>query len=67
MKKIRDMILSDLDSPDHVWCHPETRNQADVVGPYIRSCLCLDRFGLVKNIPYKGAIVATDPKEKSFI
>jgi len=36
-------------------------------GPIREALMRLDRSGLVKNIPYKGAIVATPPKQKEIL
>lgn len=36
-------------------------------GPIREALMRLDRSGLVKNIPYKGAVVATPPKQKEIL
>ncbi|MDY0220322.1 MAG: GntR family transcriptional regulator [Desulfobacterium sp.] len=60
--KIRDMILTGVKLPGTRLILTELESELDIGrGPIREALMRLDRSGLVKNIPYKGAIVATPP------
>ncbi|MBU1695755.1 MAG: GntR family transcriptional regulator [Proteobacteria bacterium] len=67
-EKIRDMILSGFKFPGTRLVLSELEEEFGIGrGPIIEALMRLDRSGLVKNIPYKGAVVATPPKQKEVI
>ncbi len=62
---IRDRILSGDKLPGTRLILADLENELGIGRVPIREALMrLDRSGLIKNIPYKGAIVATPPKRK---
>lgn len=64
-EKIRDMILSGLKRPGTRLILSELEEELEIGrGPIREALMRLDRSGLVKNIPYKGAVVATPPTQK---
>ena len=64
-EKIRDMILSGFKLPGTRLILSDLEAELGIGrGPIREALMRLDRSGLVKNIPYKGAIVATPPKLK---
>ncbi len=64
-EKIRDMILSGFKLPGTRLVLSELETELNIGrGPIREAIMRLDRSGLVKNIPYKGAIVATPPTKK---
>ncbi|MDJ0723222.1 MAG: GntR family transcriptional regulator [Desulfobacterales bacterium] len=67
-EKIRDMILSGVKLPGTRLVLSELEAELDLGrGPIREALMRLDRSGLVKNIPYKGAIVATPPTQKEIL
>ena len=67
-EKIRDMILSGFKLPGTRLVLSELEEEFGIGrGPIREALMRLDRSGLVKNIPYKGAIVATPPKQKEIL
>lgn len=67
-EKIRDMILSGLKLPGTRLVLSELETELNIGrGPIREAIMRLDRSGLVKNIPYKGAIVATPPTKKEVL
>ncbi len=64
-EKIRDMILSGFKLPGTRLILSDLETELGIGrGPIREALMRLDRSGLVKNIPYKGAIVATPPTQK---
>ncbi|MEH0022456.1 MAG: GntR family transcriptional regulator [Desulfobacter sp.] len=64
-EKIRDMILSGVKRPGTRLILSELETELEIGrGPIREALMRLDRSGLVKNIPYKGAVVATPPTRK---
>lgn len=64
-EKIRDMILSGFKLPGTRLILSDLEAELGIGrGPIREALMRLDRTGLVKNIPYKGAIVATPPTQK---
>lgn len=67
-EKIRDMILSGVKLPGTRLVLTELEEELGIGrGPIREALMRLDRSGLVKNIPYKGAIVATPPTQKEIL
>jgi DNA-binding GntR family transcriptional regulator len=67
-EKIRDMILSGFKLPGTRLVLSELEVELGIGrGPIREALMRLDRSGLVKNIPYKGAIVATPPTQKEIL
>ncbi len=67
-EKIRDMILSGRKLPGTRLVLSELETEFGIGrGPIREAIMRLDRSGLVKNIPYKGAIVATPPSKKEVL
>jgi len=67
-EKIRDMILSGFKLPGTRLILSELEEELGIGrGPIREALMRLDRSGLVKNIPYKGAIVATPPRRKEIL
>lgn len=64
-EKIRNLILSGTKLPGTRLVIAELEQELNLgKGPIREALMRLDRSGLVKNIPYKGAIVAIPPKIK---
>ncbi len=67
-EKIRDMILSGVKLPGTRLVLSELEAELGIGrGPIREALMRLDRSGLVKNVPYKGAIVATPPTIKEVL
>jgi DNA-binding GntR family transcriptional regulator len=67
-EKIRDMILSGSKLPGTRLVLSELEVELGIGrGPIREALMRLDRSGLVKNIPYKGAVVATPPTRKEIL
>jgi DNA-binding GntR family transcriptional regulator len=67
-EKIRDMVLSGHKLPGTRLVLSELETELNIGrGPIREAIMRLDRSGLVKNIPYKGAIVATPPTKKEVL
>lgn len=67
-EKIRDMILTGFKLPGTRLVISELETELGIGrGPIREALMRLDRSGLVKNIPYKGAIVATPPTQKEIL
>jgi len=67
-EKIRDMILSGFKLPGTRLVLSELEAELGIGrGPIREALMRLDRSGLVKNIPYKGAIVAAPPTQKEVL
>ncbi len=67
-EKIRDMILRGSKLPGTRLVLTELEEELGIGrGPIREALMRLDRSGLVKNIPYKGAIVATPPTQKEIL
>ena len=67
-EKIRDMILSGYKLPGTRLVLSELEVELGIGrGPIREALMRLDRSGLVKNIPYKGAVVATPPIRKEIL
>jgi DNA-binding GntR family transcriptional regulator len=67
-EKIRDMILSGVKRPGTRLILSDLEEELAIGrGPIREALMRLDRSGLVKNIPYKGAVVATPRPEKKSI
>jgi DNA-binding GntR family transcriptional regulator len=63
--KIRDMILAGDKLPGTRLVLSELESELGIGrGPIREALMRLDRSGLVKNIPYKGAVVASPPSQK---
>ena len=64
-EKIRNLILSGAKLPGTRLVLAELEQELDLGrGPIREALMRLDRSGLVKNVPYKGAVVATPPTLK---
>ena len=64
-EKIRDMILVGQKLPGSRLILSDLETELGIGrGPIREALMRLDRSGLVKNIPYKGAIVASPPSRK---
>lgn len=64
-QKIRDLILDGQKLPGSRLILQDLENELEIGrGPIREALMRLDRSGLVKNIPYKGAIVASPPSQK---
>jgi len=64
-EKIRDMILSGEKRPGTRLIVSELEEELKIGrGPIREALMRLDRTGLVKNVPYKGAVVAIPPTKK---
>lgn len=64
-EKVRDMILSGVKRPGTRLILSDLEKELAIGrGPIREALMRLDRSGLVKNIPYKGAVVATPPTKK---
>ena len=67
-EKIRDMVLTGVKLPGTRLILAELESELGIGrGPIREALMRLDRSGLVKNIPYKGAIVATPPTQKEVL
>ena len=67
-EKIRDMILKGNKLPGTRLILSELEQELKIGRSPIREALMrLDRSGLVKNIPYKGAVVAAPPTRKEIL
>lgn len=67
-EKIRDMVLTGVKLPGTRLILAELESELGIGrGPIREALMRLDRSGLVKNIPYKGAIVATPPTRKEVL
>ncbi len=67
-EKIRDMILSGFKLPGSRLILSDLEAEFGIGrGPIREALMRLDRSGLVKNIPYKGAIVATPPTQNEVL
>jgi len=67
-EKIRDMILSGAKLPGTRLVLTELEEELGIGrGPIREALMRLDRSGIVKNIPYKGAVVATPPTQKEIL
>jgi len=65
---IRDMILSGEKLPGSRLILSDLEKELNIGrGPIREALMRLDRTGLVKNIPYKGAIVETPPNSKEIL
>ena len=64
-EKIRDMILAGEKLPGSRLTLSELEEKLSIGrGPIREALMRLDRSGLVRNIPYKGAVVASPPSKK---
>ena len=64
-EKIRDMILTGVKLPGTRLVLSELETELGIGrGPIREALMRLDRSGLVKNIPYKGAMVASPPSRR---
>lgn len=67
-EKIRDMILSGAKLPGTRLVLSELESELGIGrGPIREALMRLDRSGIVKNIPYKGAVVAKPPTRKEIL
>ena len=67
-EKIRDMILSGAKLPGTRLVLSELESELGIGrGPIREALMRLDRSGIVKNIPYKGAVVAMPPTRKEIL
>ncbi|MCP4020883.1 MAG: GntR family transcriptional regulator [Desulfobacteraceae bacterium] len=67
-EKIRDMILTGFKLPGTRLVLSELEQELGIGrGPVREALMRLDRSGLVKNIPYKGAVVAAPPTKKEVL
>ncbi len=67
-EKIRDMILSGQKLPGTRLVLSELESELGIGrGPIREALMRLDRSGIVKNIPFKGAIVAAPPTHKEIL
>lgn len=67
-EKIRDMILKGRKLPGTRLIIADLEKELDIgKGPIREALMRLDRSGLVKNIPYKGAVVATPPTPREIL
>ncbi len=65
---IRDIILSGAKLPGTRLVLSELENELGIGrGPIREALMRLDRSGLVKNIPYKGAVVAKPPTRREIL
>ena len=65
---IRDMILTGEKLPGSRLILSDLEKELNIGrGPIREALMRLDRTGLIKNIPYKGAIVETPPTRKEII
>lgn len=66
--RIRDMILVGEKLPGTRLVLTELESELGIGrGPIREALMRLDRSGLVKNIPYKGAVVANPPSQKEVV
>ncbi|MFA9394600.1 MAG: GntR family transcriptional regulator [Halodesulfovibrio sp.] len=64
-EKIRDLILSGKKLPGTRLVLADLEAELQIGRGALREALLrLDRSGLVRNVPYKGAVVASPPKQK---
>jgi DNA-binding GntR family transcriptional regulator len=64
-EKIRDMILTGEKLPGTRLVIQDLESELGIGrGPIREAIMRLDRSGLVKNVPYKGALVASPPSQK---
>lgn len=64
-EKIRDLILSGEKLPGTRLVLADLEEELQIGrGPIREALMRLDKSGLVRNVPYKGAIVASPPKQK---
>lgn len=64
-EKIRDMILTGEKLPETRLVIQDLESELGIGrGPIREAIMRLDRSGLVKNVPYKGALVASPPSHK---
>lgn len=64
-EKIRDLILSGEKLPGSRLVLADLEAELGIGrGPIREALMRLDRSGLVRNVPYKGAVVASPPKQK---
>lgn len=64
-EKIRDLILSGQKLPGTRLVLSDLEDELGIGrGPIREALMRLDRSGLVRNVPYKGAVVAPPPKKK---
>ncbi len=67
-EKIRDIILNGSKLPGTRLVLSELEDELGIGrGPIREALMRLERTGLVKNVPYKGAIVATPPTQKEIV
>ena len=67
-EKIRDMILTGSKYPGSRLVLSELEEELGIGrGPIREALMRLDRSGLVKNIPYKGAVVEKPPTQKEIL
>jgi DNA-binding GntR family transcriptional regulator len=67
-EKIRDMILAGKKLPGtHLVLSDLEQEMGIGRGPIRDALMRLDRSGLVRNIPYKGAVVSSPPSQKEMI
>jgi len=63
-RQIRDRILNGTKLPGTRLILQDLENELNIgKGPIREALMRLDKSGLVKNIPYKGAVVATPPQQ----
>ncbi|WP_092223537.1 GntR family transcriptional regulator [Desulforhopalus singaporensis] len=67
-EKIRDMILKGQKLPGTRLIIADLETELEIgKGPIREALMRLDRSGLVQNIPYKGAVVATPPTPREIL
>ena len=67
-EKIRDLILGGEKLPGTRLVISELEEELGIgKGPIREALMRLDRSGLVKNVPYKGALVATPPSRTEIV
>lgn len=67
-KKLRDIIISGEKLPGTRLVVNELEQELGIgKGPIREALMRLDRSGLVKNVPYKGAVVATPPTQTEIV
>lgn len=67
-KKLRDLIISGEKLPGTRLVVNELEKELGIgKGPIREALMRLDRSGLVKNVPYKGAVVATTPTQTEIV
>ncbi|MCG8471504.1 MAG: GntR family transcriptional regulator [Desulfobacterales bacterium] len=67
-EKIRDMILTGVKLPGTRLVLSDLEMELEIGrGPIREALMRLDRSGLVKNIPYKGAVVASPPSRREIV